>query len=229
MNVYLSDECLFIFGKIFDSEFHISRLFNMSMPGVLHKGKIRTPGPMPSVADASTSCSTARQNVCASRLLSLLLHRIRFHSEARRIPSRHASARHSAAFCVSSRVEKHAQPFFPATLLLALLLFASSSLASWPGPAPQPRAVRGEACLAEVAEAGLKWGKLARHRFALLLSLHRHRFASHLTSATSASKKERSAPLLFSLSCSLIAFSENTGDVSTSFPVQKGAHCKPEL
>ena len=43
MNVYLSDECLFIFGKIFDSEFHISRLFNMSMPGVLHKGKIRNP------------------------------------------------------------------------------------------------------------------------------------------------------------------------------------------
>ena len=42
--------------------------------------------------------------------------------------------------------KKRAQPFFPATLLLALLLFASSSLAAWPGPAPQPRAVRGEAC-----------------------------------------------------------------------------------
>ena len=33
------------------------------------------------------------------------------------------------------------------------------------------------------------WGNTARHRFALLLSLHKHRFASHLTSATSASKK----------------------------------------
>ena len=42
MNVYLIAECLFIFGKIFDYMFHIYQLFNMLMPGVLHKGKIRT-------------------------------------------------------------------------------------------------------------------------------------------------------------------------------------------
>ena len=40
MNVYLIVECLFIFGNIFDSKFHKYQLFNMSMPGVLHKGKI---------------------------------------------------------------------------------------------------------------------------------------------------------------------------------------------
>ena len=41
MNVYLIAERLFIFGKIIDYMFHIYQLFNMSMPGVLHKGKIR--------------------------------------------------------------------------------------------------------------------------------------------------------------------------------------------
>ena len=40
MNVYWIAERLFIFGKIFDYLFHIYQLFNMSMPGVLHKGKI---------------------------------------------------------------------------------------------------------------------------------------------------------------------------------------------
>ena len=62
----------------------------------------RTSGPMPPVAGASASCSIAPPNACALHLLSLRPHRIRFHSEARRIPSRHASARHSAAFCVNS-------------------------------------------------------------------------------------------------------------------------------
>ena len=39
MNVFLIGECLFIFGKTFDYEFHFSQLFNMSMPGILHKGR----------------------------------------------------------------------------------------------------------------------------------------------------------------------------------------------
>ena len=65
MNVYLIAECLFIFGKIFDYMFHIYQLFNMSMPGVLHKGKISENPlisiPRPDPAFASTSIKASKQ------------------------------------------------------------------------------------------------------------------------------------------------------------------------